>query len=62
MTVKWFISLGVVVNLLDGDIVQSEFKYQMRYYIHFRTNIPGKGFESPYSLQLFLYIDGFSIK
>ena len=33
----------VVANVLDCDIVVSEFKLELRYYVHFRTNIPGKG-------------------
>ncbi len=33
----------VVANLLDCDIVVSEFKLQSCYYIHFRTNTLGKG-------------------
>ena len=28
----------VVVNVLDCDIVVSEFKLQSRYYVHFRAN------------------------
>ena len=29
---------GVVTNVLDYDIVVSEFELQSRYYVHFRTN------------------------
>ena len=32
-----------VANMLDCDIVISEFKLQSRYYIHFRSNTLGKG-------------------
>ena len=34
---------GVVINVLDSDIVVSEFELQSRYYVHFRTNTHGKG-------------------
>ena len=30
---------NVVANVLDGDIVVSEFELQSRYYVYFRTNI-----------------------
>ena len=33
---------GVVANVLDCDIVVSEFELQWRYYVHFQTNILGK--------------------
>ncbi len=33
-----FITRGVVSNMVDCDIVVSEFKLQLRYYVHFRTN------------------------
>ena len=32
---------GEVANVLDCDIVVSEFELQLRYYIHFRTNTHG---------------------
>ncbi len=34
---------GVGANMLDCDIVVSEFKFQLHYYIHFRANTLGKG-------------------
>ena len=34
---------GVVTNVLDCDIVESKFKIQLHYYIHFWTNALGKG-------------------
>ena len=34
---------GVVANMLDCDIVVSEFELQSRYYVHLRTNTLGKG-------------------
>ena len=34
---------NVVANMLDCDIVVSEFKLQSCYYIHFQTNTLGKG-------------------
>ena len=33
----------VVANVMNGDIVVSEFKPQLRNYVHFRDNIFGKG-------------------
>ena len=35
-------SCGVVANVLDCDIVVSEFELQSRYYIPFQTNTLGK--------------------
>ena len=37
---------GVVANVLNCDIVVSEFKLQSRYYVHLRTNILGKDMNS----------------
>ena len=34
---------GVVANVLDCDIIVGEFDPQLRYCIHFRTNIFSKG-------------------
>ena len=34
---------GVMVKATDCGIVLSEFELQSRYYVHFRTNILGKG-------------------
>ena len=34
---------GVMVNALDCGILVTEFELQSRNYVHFRTNIPGKG-------------------
>ena len=34
---------GLVANVLDCDIVVSEFEFQLRYYVHFWTNILEKG-------------------
>ena len=33
----------VVANVLDCDIVVSEFELQSRYYVHFQTNTLSKG-------------------
>ena len=41
-------SLGVVANVMDCDIVVSEFEFQLRYYVLFRTNILGENYEPPY--------------
>ena len=37
-----------VANMLDSDIVVSEFKLQSRSYVHFRTTILGKMYEHRY--------------
>ena len=34
---------GVVANVLDCDIVGSEFELESHYHVHFQTNAPGKG-------------------
>ena len=34
---------GVAANVMDYDIVVSEFELRSRYYVHFRANIFGKG-------------------
>ena len=34
---------GVMVKVMDCEIVAREFELQSRYYVHFRTNTPGKG-------------------
>ena len=39
---------GVVANVLDCDIVKSEFELQSRYYVHFLTNTLGKGMNPTY--------------
>ena len=39
----------VVANVLDCDIVVSEFEHQSDYHIHFRTNTPEKGINPRYS-------------
>ena len=39
---------GVVANVLDCDIVVSEFELLSRYYVHFRTNALGKGMNFTY--------------
>ena len=62
-------SSGLVANVLDYDIVVSEFEFQLRYYVYFRTNILGKNREPLFiptdrlnSWLLFFYKDGLSIK
>ena len=42
-------SRGVVANLLNFAIVVSEFELQLRNYVHFQTNIFGKGMNSFFS-------------
>ena len=36
---------SVVANVLDYDIIESEFELQSGHYIHFRTNTLGKGMD-----------------
>ena len=45
---------GVVVNILNFGLKVSEFKFQLGYYIHFRTNTFRKGIEPlyPHSYEL----------
>ena len=64
--VMWPKEFGLVANTLDCDIVVREFKLQLGYYIHFETNILGKG-TNPHILPamglslMFFYKDGFGI-
>ena len=59
----------VMVDVLDCDIVVRGFEFQLRYYVHFRTNTLGKDL-NPLILPaigwiippLFFYKDGFGIK
>ena len=37
-----------MVKALDYGIVVIQFEFQLCYYIHFRTNTLGKGYEPPY--------------
>ena len=55
--------------MLDSNIIVNNFKLQLCYYIHFRTNIPGKGDNlltslamSEIAVLLFFFKNGFSIK
>ena len=41
VTWEWYIR-DVVVNVLNCDIVESEFELQSQYYIHFRNNTQEK--------------------
>ena len=60
---------GVMANVLDCDILVSEFELQSRYYVYFRINTLGKGM-SPLIFPamgkivslLFIYKDSFGIK
>ena len=40
---------GVMAKALDFGIDVSQFEFQLRYYVHFRTNMLGKVSEPPYS-------------
>ena len=37
-----------MAKVLDSDIIVGELKLQSCYYVHFRTNILGKGIELPF--------------
>ena len=59
---------GVVADVLDCDLVESEFELQLRYYVHFQTNTIGKDMNPLVSLSMalilplsFFYKDGFGI-
>ena len=59
---------SIVVNILDCDIVASEFEFQLHYYAHIWTNTLRKGMK-PLTLpvmglivSLLFYKDGFGIK
>ena len=59
----------LVTNVLDCNIVVSEFELQSIYYVHVRTNTPGKGMNPHifpfmgYIVQLlFFYKNGFGIE
>ena len=39
---KQMINFGAVANVLNCGLEVSEFDLQLRYYVHFRTNITGK--------------------
>ena len=41
---------GVMANAIDSRIVEREFKFQSRHYVHFRTNTLEKGM-NPFLLQ-----------
>ena len=43
---KWGSLHGVVANVMDCDIVVSDFDLQSCCYVHFRTNTLGKGMNS----------------
>ena len=45
---KWGSPSGVVANVLECDIVVSEFELRSRYYVHFRTFTLGKGINPLY--------------
>ena len=40
---------GIETNVLDYDIIISEFKLKLYYYIHFQTNTLGKGMRTSLS-------------
>ena len=57
---------GVVDNVLDCEIILSEFELHSRYYVHFWANTLGNNVNSYISLALgkilFFYKNGFGIK
>ena len=69
MDIKSELIRKVIPKVLDSGLEVSEFKLQLRYYIHFRTNNLEKGMESLYLFSsglmlslLFFYSDDFGIK
>ena len=40
---RWVSPRDIVANMLDCDIVVSQFELQSSYYVHFRTNTLEKG-------------------
>ena len=62
-------ALWLVANVLDCDIIVSEYEVKSNYYVHFWTNILEEGMNLLISpamgeivLQPFFYNDGFDIK
>ena len=53
---------GVVVNMLDCNIIVRGFKLQSCYYIHFQTNTHHERHEPPYSSMLDCNIVGSELK
>ena len=53
-----------MANVLDYGLEVNKFKFQLCYYIHFWTNIFGKGIEHSYlpAPSYGFYKDGFGIK
>ena len=49
----WRVPHGVMVNVLDYNIIVSKFEFQSGYYIHFQPNILGKDM-NPLSFQLWV--------
>ena len=43
LKIVWGCPRDVMVKVMDCEIVRSEFELHSRYYVHFRTNTPGKG-------------------
>ena len=64
----WSFTYGVVANVMNCNIVASDFVLQSRYYIHFQTNALRKDMNSFIPAMdetvpvLFFYKDGFDIK
>ena len=48
------VCIGIVVNVLDCDIVISEFEFHSRYYVHHRTNTLKKGMKAFIFPQIFV--------
>ena len=43
LVMEWGSPRGLVANVLDDNIVVSEFEVQSYYYVHVQTNTLGKG-------------------
>ena len=64
----WRSFSAVMVNVLDSDIVVSEFELRSRYYVHFLSNTRGKSMHILICSVMgeyhycYFYKDGFGIK
>ena len=52
----------VMVNVPDCNVVVSEFEFQSRYYIHFRTNAPWEKYEFPVDYVILIFWTSLKLK
>ena len=55
-------SSGVVANVMDYDLVISEFELPSHFYVHFRTNTRGTDTKPPNLTPFFFYKDAACFK